>query len=86
MLSLVPSTPAAPLVAGLKLFHPRDTAEWLGRWAEERPGDGDPLAMLMAPATDTFKRCGPRPYSDVASMPAPSSRLLSLHPVCADSR
>eukprot|EP01051_Picozoa_sp_SAG22_P000406 SAG22_NODE_11_length_35583_cov_107.128790_6_plen_263_part_00 len=55
-LSLVPSTPATPLVAGLKLFHPKDTAAWLARWAAERPLDGDPLSMLMAPAADNFKR------------------------------
>ena len=55
-LSLVPSTPAAPLVAGHTLFHPADVSKWVARWSEARPGDGDPLRMLMAPAGEAFKR------------------------------
>lgn len=49
-LSLQPSSPAAPLLAGHLLFHPSDTASWLERWLQERPQDGrDPLQLLMAP-------------------------------------
>ena len=49
-LSLQPSSPAAPLLAGHLLFHPSDTASWLERWRQERPQDGrDPLQLLMAP-------------------------------------
>eukprot|EP01044_Picomonas_judraskeda_P013813 COSAG03_NODE_2128_length_3095_cov_7.781709_2_plen_113_part_00 len=55
-LSLVPSTPAAPLVAGHTLFHPAAIAGWLGRWKEARPGDGDPVQMLVAPIDEAFKR------------------------------
>ena len=55
-LSLSPSNSAAPLVAGHTLFHPKDMAEWLARWSEARPGDGDPMRMLMAPEGESFKR------------------------------
>lgn len=71
-LSLVPSSPATPLVEGLRLFHPSDTARWLERWAEARPED-DPMRELMAPV------CG---YADTPCYPRPrAARISSYSPV-----
>jgi hypothetical protein len=73
-LSLVPSTPAAPLVAGHTLFYPADIASWMERWTATRPDDGDPLQMLMAPSDEAFKRA-PLIIEPASGAPADSASL-----------